>query len=250
MVKINPILFFVFQCMVCTSQTISGEVVYTKKLDFEELKGRMTQDNNEQTVLFLEKLQKESQDNEYVLSFRGAESNYAMAKKLTNDSNGGVFSKLSLGKFIGEFYFDFQTKEAIHKKEHLGEPILMVLDTGPKWKILDEGKNIGGYKCIKAEWDIIYNDIENNLKHNKIIAWYALELKVPFGPEKYNSLPGLILEVDDGRSRIVAKKIKIHMDLDIVKIKKPKGGREITEKELEEEARKIILQRMGKTGNK
>lgn len=250
MIKISPIMFFVFQCMVCVSQTISGEVVYTKKLNFEELKDRIGQDNNEQTVMFLEKLQKESQNNEYLLSFSGKESNYTMAKRLVNDSDRGALSKLNLGSFIGDFYFNFQTNETIHKKEHLGEPILMLSYTDPKWQILDEEKIIGGYRCTKAEWDIVYNDINNNPKHNKIIAWYTQELKMPFGPEKYNSLPGLILEVEDGRSRIVAKEIKIHKDSSIVKIKKPKGGREITEKEFEEEARRIILQRMGKTGNK
>lgn len=229
--------------MVCASQAISGEVIYTKKLNFQELKERIGQDNNEQTVLFLEKLQKESQDNEYLLSFGGKESNYTMAKRLINDSDRGVFSKLSLGSFNGDFYFNFQTKEAIHKKEHLGEPILVVSYTDPKWKMLDEEKNIEGYKCLKAELDIVYNDINNNPKHNKIIAWYTLELKMPFGPEKYNSLPGLILEVDDGKSRIVAKKIVINSGSS-VKIKRPIGGRKTTEKELEEEARKIILQRM------
>lgn len=249
MVKVSPILFFVFQCIVCASQAISGEVIYTKNLNFEELKERIAQDNNEQTVLFLEKLQKESPDNEYLLSFRGVESNYSRVKKLINDSDGGVLSKLNLGNFKGEFYFNSKTKEAIYKREHLGEPVLITFHINPKWKILDEEKNIEGYKCLKAEWDILYNDIDNNPKHNKIIAWYAPELKMSFGPEKYNSLPGLILEVDDGKSRIVAKEIVIYGSSGSVKIKRPKGGREITEIEMEEEARKIILQRMGKSKN-
>lgn len=73
----------------------------------------------------------------------------------------------------------------------------------PKWKILNDMKEIAGHVCMNAFWN-------DTLKKQKVIGWYALDLPNGGGPERFFGLPGLILEVDinDGAMVITADKIE------------------------------------------
>jgi GLPGLI family protein len=71
------------------------------------------------------------------------------------------------------------------------------------WKILNDIKDIAGHICM----DALYKD---PIKGNSIIAWFALDMPVSFGPDRFGGLPGMILEVDinQGAMTISAKKIE------------------------------------------
>ena len=91
----------------------------------------------------------------------------------------------------------------------------------PKWKILNDMKEIAGHVCMNAFWN-------DTLKKQKITGWYALDLPNGGGPERFFGLPGLILEVDinNGALLITADKIeqkKLTTELDLPK--KIKGKR-------------------------
>jgi len=251
MLKTFFLIFFLFvQCFSGVSQNISGEVIYAKNSNFEDIKNRLNNTGSDaQEKAFLEKLNNELKDVRYILTFSENESHYTKIKSLSNDSDKSTLSKLNLGSFKGEFYFNFNIKEAIHKKEFLGETLLVESPLNPNWLLLKEKKNILGYECLKAHLKIHYKDINNNPKESLITAWYAPELNIPFGPEKYNSLPGLILELEDGNSKIVAKELKLFDKGEKRKIKKPAGGQKITENELEDKARKMIFEKMRRAKN-
>jgi GLPGLI family protein len=72
------------------------------------------------------------------------------------------------------------------------------------WKILNDMREIAGHICMNASWN-------DTVKGNKVIAWYALDLPVPFGPERYGGLPGMILEIDvnNGAMIITAQEIQM-----------------------------------------
>ncbi|WP_417430310.1 GLPGLI family protein [Halpernia sp.] len=57
-----------------------------------------------------------------------------------------------------------------------------------KWKLINETKNILGYKCSKAK---------TNFGGRIWIAWYSTELPFNNGPYKFKGLPGLIMEIED-----------------------------------------------------
>nr|WP_297784107.1 GLPGLI family protein [uncultured Allomuricauda sp.] len=246
MLKTFFLIFFLFvQCFLGVSQNISGEVIYAKNSNFEDIKNRLNKTGSDaQEKAFLEKLNNELKDTRYVLTFSKNESHYTKIKSLSNDSDKSALSKLNLGSFKGEFYFNLKSKEAIHKKEFLGETMLVESPLNPNWNLLKEKKKILGYECLKAHLKIQYKDINNNSKESLITAWYSPELNIPFGPEKYNSLPGLILELEDGNSKIVAKELKLFDQGEKMKIKKPTGGHKITESELEDKAREMLLEKM------
>jgi len=85
----------------------------------------------------------------------------------------------------------------------------------PKWKILNEMKEIAGHICMNAFWN-------DTLKKQKVTGWYALDISNAGGPERFYGLPGLILEVDinNGALVITADKIeqkKLTTELDLPK---------------------------------
>ncbi|MBK8424998.1 MAG: GLPGLI family protein [Lewinellaceae bacterium] len=96
----------------------------------------------------------------------------------------------------------------------------------PGWKILNDLKDVAGHICMKASW-------EDTLKQQKVIAWFAMDIPISAGPERFFGLPGLILEVDvnDGGMLVSADKIdlkKLGTELDLPKKIK---GKKITEAE-------------------
>ena len=107
----------------------------------------------------------------------------------------------------------------------------------PRWIIKNDMKEIAGHTCMNA----FYND---TLKHQKVMAWYALDIPLGGGPERYFGLPGLILEVNinNGAEVITADKIelkKLTTELDFPKKAK---GKKIKEKDYIGILRKQIVE--------
>jgi GLPGLI family protein len=105
----------------------------------------------------------------------------------------------------------------------------------PKWKILNEMKEIAGHICMNAA-------LNDTLKKQKIIGWFALDIPNGGGPERFYGLPGLILEVNinDGALVITADKIeqkKLTTELDLPKKTK---GKKIKENDYIDILRKYI----------
>ena len=66
-----------------------------------------------------------------------------------------------------------------------------------------------------------------------VTAWYTPQIPISNGPQQYQGLPGLILEMNDGDLQIICSKIVINPD-DKVTIKEPKQGKEVNQKEFDE----------------
>jgi len=74
----------------------------------------------------------------------------------------------------------------------------------PAWKILNDMKEVAGHICMNAS-------LNDTLRKQKTIAWFALDMPLPSGPERFIGLPGIILEIDinDGALVITADKIDL-----------------------------------------
>lgn len=57
-----------------------------------------------------------------------------------------------------------------------------------KWDLLEGDTILAGYHCSKAK---------TTLFGRTYIAWYSSEINMPYGPYKFNGLPGLIFKVYD-----------------------------------------------------
>lgn len=94
------------------------------------------------------------------------------------------------------------------------------------WKILNEMKEVAGHVCMNATW-------EDTLKMQKVTAWFALDIPLSGGPERFCGLPGLILEVDinDGAMLISADKIEMKKLTKEMELPKKVKGKKVTEAE-------------------
>ena len=157
------------------------------------------------------------------LYFNAKESLYTYGEDNVEETNGYSWRKEEL---VLHRHFEMDKKTDI--MEMLGKTYIIedVLNT-PQWKIMNQLKDINGYICMKAV-------TEDTIKKQKIEAWFAQDIPVQVGPERYSGLPGAILELDinEGDVVITAKKIefkKVEKELKLPKLK----GKKIKDADLD-----------------
>ncbi|OYU84283.1 MAG: GLPGLI family protein [Flavobacterium sp. BFFFF2] len=72
-----------------------------------------------------------------------------------------------------------------------------------------------------------------------ITAWYSPEIPISQGPESYWGLPGLILEVSDGKTVVLCSKLVLNAK-DKAVIKAPTNGKVVSQKEYDD----IVVKKM------
>lgn len=120
-------------------------------------------------------------------------------------------------------YRNYQENRLTELQETLGKTYLIKDNLQkPKWRIMNELKEIQGFMCMKAI-------TKDTVKGQEIVAWFAANIPVPVGPESFYGLPGAILglEIDNGNVLIEAEKISLSDEPTEVKLPKKMKGREI-----------------------
>lgn len=116
-------------------------------------------------------------------------------------------------------YHDFKNEKTHELVEMLSRTYVLEdsLRT-PRWKILNQVKEIAGYVCMKAE-------ARDTVRGQTITAWFADKLPAQAGPERYFGLPGLILELDvnDGDVILTAKSVELKPVAGQLKLPRMKG---------------------------
>ncbi|WP_432672633.1 GLPGLI family protein [Flavobacterium sp. SM2513] len=95
-----------------------------------------------------------------------------------------------------------------------------------EWKLENETKYIDGFLCLKATSEQVVVRPEKTFKH-PIIAWYCPSIPFSFGPNGFNGLPGLILELQVRNITWGATKIELSKEDKI--IEKPTKGKLLSE---------------------
>ncbi|MBO0939132.1 GLPGLI family protein [Fibrella sp. HMF5335] len=117
------------------------------------------------------------------------------------------------------FYRDFDKERLLDIEETLGKTYIVSDSLRlPSWKIGNQIREIAGHLCMKAT-------TSDPIRSQSITAWFAQDIPVPAGPEKYCGLPGLILELDinDGDVIIEAMSIDAKPVADVLKPPKVKA---------------------------
>lgn len=227
-----------------SAQDFQGIATYKshRKFDFN------TDDSKSDSKVSAE-LQKQLEDQirqqsqqEYTLNFNRNESIYKKNEKLAAPvpSRGGITITMSDGsdvryKNLKEQRFTNQTE--VYGKQFLIKDSLKIR----KWKLLNETKNIGQYTCFKAQLTeeikiqtmTEETGIETVMKEKVTTAWYTPQIPVSNGPAEFFGLPGLILEINDGKLTLICSKIVINPE-EIITIAEPKKGKEVTQQEFNE----------------
>jgi GLPGLI family protein len=75
-------------------------------------------------------------------------------------------------------------------------------------------KEIANHICMNATY-------YDSIRGKEVIAWFALDLPVSLGPNKYCGLPGMILEVNEADGALVYTATSVIISEEKVEIEKP-----------------------------
>lgn len=191
---------------------------------------------------------------EYQLVFNASESNWKEVEKLDNNAAGGGAEVMMIGSGGGGFslggggngllYHNTKKKNSVESIDKLGKLFLVSGELEPyEWEMTSETKQIGRYTCYKAiakRETTQIRILESNGKKEEqkeiitqtITAWYTPEIPVNHGPDDYWGLPGLIMEVSNGRVVLVCSKVVLNPK-DATPIEIPTKGKKVTSEEYE-----------------
>ena len=207
----------------------------------------------------------------YVLTFNKSESTYKEEEKLDAPGQGGGRFNFFASFSGGEQYKNVKDEQFLQEQEFFGKQFL-IKDSLAKleWIMGSETKQIGKYTCFKAtavkkvdEFDFSSfrrgprgrNNEENKdeakdstkvkssndeielPKEVTVTAWYTPQIPINQGPGEFWGLPGLILEIQSGRTTLLCTKIVMNPE-EKKQIKAPSKGKEITQKEYNETVKK------------
>ena len=101
------------------------------------------------------------------------------------------------------------------------------------WKIKNDMKEVAGHICMNASF-------YDTIKEKEVIAWFALDLPISIGPDKYCGLPGMILEINEANGAVVYTATSILLSNEKTEITKPTVKKKIKILTNEEYNKKII----------
>ena len=250
------------------AQEFQGMAVYESKTSTAEFKNRMEGNKNMTPDMqkMIEERMKKMFEKTFILNFNKTASTYKEEEKLEASAQGGGFRMMSsFAGGGGTYYKNVKDKQYSNDKEFMGKEF-MVKDslTSLNWKMEAETRVIGGYTCYKAtaikkpsatdfrnmrprkddaekkegakpteEKKTNFLDAVEVPKEIVVTAWYTPEIPVSQGPEGYWGLPGLILEVNDGRTTILCSKVVLNPK-DKVEIKPITKGKVVSQKEYDD----------------
>jgi GLPGLI family protein len=214
MKKVAILLFLVSFFAFCQEGKQEGVVHYERTTFWVNIMSRLTYLSAEEKDRI--KLTWGSTDEGWkqkmTLAFNENQSLYAYGEENTEQGWSGRKETFFLTK-------NFAAEHSTDYIDMLGKTYIVddTLHT-PTWKILNQIKEVAGFICMKAE-------TVDTVKNQKITAWFAQDIPVMAGPERYFGLPGLILELDinEGDVTIVASKVEFKKLTNEFNLKKIKG---------------------------
>ena len=82
------------------------------------------------------------------------------------------------------------------------------------WKIKNDMREIAGHICMNASF-------YDTIRGKEVIAWFALDLPIPIGPNRYCGLPGMILEINEANGALVYTATSVLLYNEPIDIPKP-----------------------------
>ena len=146
---------------------------------------------NDYMSLAIEELQRER----YQLIFNQENVHYSKVDIMSTNDSGIVKAYTdALSGFSGEIFINRESNEVIHTKKFAGQKFF-IRKNNLHWKLLGETLKIDEFLCYKAVATAIISNSKGS-HEIEITAWYAPEISVPYGPDGYGGLPGLILQLE------------------------------------------------------
>ncbi len=239
--KIKILITLLFVSIPCFAQDFYGKATYkTHRKSNIQLDSTTIAANPGIAEQLKARMQKMSQKT-FILDFTKSESVYKEDRQLDAPSrpqaSGGLMVMTVGGGGGNDIMYKNVKEDRMANKVDLMGKIFLIKDklVNYDWKLTGETKNIGKYTCYKAIYEtevenITVSSVNDDAKQKTetvkrtVTAWYSPEIPVSNGPQNYWGLPGLILEINDGRLTIVCTEIVIN-PAEKIEIKEPKKGK-------------------------
>ena len=233
------------------AQDFQGVATYKTQRRID-IKIDSTKINSDMHSKMMEMMKKQLQKT-FKLTFNKEESIYKQEEKLGKPQvGGGEFQMVIVGGGGSSdvLYKNTREQRFAEQVDTYGK-IFLVKDEIEKidWELGSETKYIGEYPCYKATYtkmvpkprefsstntdEEIDLDKEPEMEERTVTAWYTPQIPVNNGPDNYQGLPGLILEVHDGKFSVICSKIVLNPS-EKVEINEPEKGKEVNQKKYDE----------------
>ena len=240
------------------AQEFQGKAEYFSKYIFKSKKVVEDQvdkvSENKELNEAVKMAMKKSSEKTFTLLFNKEEAIYEENEELEQPSKPTSGFSISISMTgAGKKYINTKEKIRLEEDEIFGKEFLIEEPlVKPDWKLVNESKKIGEYTCSKAELIVPVTDLQKQeyqdfLKREErkpalfkmdeptdkvIVAWYAPEIPLSFGPNNYYGLPGLILEINEENTVILCSKVVLNSKSKS-KVKRPNTGDKVSQKEFD-----------------
>ena len=245
-----------------SQQSFQGKAIYKSKTTMNmDFGGRQLSADQKKRIAgrmkgFLEKT--------CVLNFNKIASTYKEEEHLgaPGQRGGGRFAGFMSSFSGGLKYKNTKDGVVLEETEFFGKKFLISEESSkPAWVLGSETKKIGNYTCFKAtltkkvdpaSFSNFRGGRSNNNNERKkdsvkvelqkemiVTAWYTPQIPVSQGPAEYWGLPGLILEINAGKTTILCSEIVMNPSEKEL-IKRPKKGKKVTR----EQYNKIVKKKL------
>jgi GLPGLI family protein len=212
-------IFFSFFLFTIFTYAQSGNAYYKKQLSSS------TEDIEDN---YMKQAINSLANRQYKLAFNNTEAIYIEVKALAINESPVIEAFVKgLSEFYGEVYFNQLKKSLIIKKEFSGSTFLIEKNQ-INWVLAKDTIKIDDYVCYKPTTTRIIENSEGRHKL-EITAWYAPEISLPYGPDGYGGLPGLILQLNNNGTITALKKLEFFNEA--VDINFSLKGKRVTEDE-------------------
>lgn len=240
-IKTKLVLVILIVSFAANGQSFTGKAIYktSRKSNFkiEEKNSTISEDMKKELQARILKMNQKT----FLLHFDQKTSTYKEDIPLDVPApqlggGNGIMIKTFGGSGNGSIYFkDINEKRYVYQTEIMGKRFL-IKDTLPnyKWELSSETKNIGKYTCYKAFFTREVTNKEMTIEDGEAVekevkkemtttAWYTTQVPISNGPDHYQGLPGLILELNDGEQTIVCTEIVLNPSEKITIVAPNKG---------------------------
>lgn len=235
--------FLLFTGVAAIAQDIYGEATYISKTQIDK---SWMEGNREMTPEMRKRVEenlKKMSEKTFTLKFDRTQAVYTEEVALETPGSGGRGWGAMMGTMMGgEKYKNLTDGTYVEERDMMGKTFV-IKDKLPalEWTITGESRQIGNYMAIKAtatkpttnlDWaqfrrrdnkkeEEKKKENEENSSGNlldmiekpdevTITAWFTPEIPLQHGPAEYGGLPGLILEVSDGKTVLLCSEIKMN----------------------------------------
>ena len=242
-------LTILFTSLLSFAQNFTGKATYkTSRKSTFKMKSDKGVDEKMQEEL-RKRIQKMNQKT-FTLEFNKTTSIYKEDVKLEAPKPQVGGNQVMVMSFGGSgngsvYYKNIQETRYANQTEIQGKRFL-IKDTLPtyNWQLTSETKNIGNYTCYKATYtreqesvsmSFVNGESKEEKKTETIVttAWYTPQIPISNGPDNYQGLPGLILEINDGKNLIVCTEIILNPS-EKINIQEPNKGKVVTQNKFDE----------------